>query len=117
MQYNSNFSFTFNFIIINKRYILIFKHGLLQIFNHYGNIIGHFYRPNTSWAYITYGTCLEVDTAIRDLHNVPPLRLKVSYAKPKTGNEVQLPKASTSNNIGQYENPIQSNVDPRDKPL
>ncbi|CAL7938047.1 unnamed protein product [Xylocopa violacea] len=55
--------------------------GLLQIFNQYGEVTGHFHCPNTNWAYVTYNTFLEAERAIKNLHNIPPLRLKVSFAR------------------------------------
>lgn len=75
------------------------KHGLLQIFNHYGQIKEYFYRPNTNWAYISYNTYREAENAIKDLHNIPPLHLKVSFAKEKDFNEIQSVKTSTTKNI------------------
>ncbi|XP_015433179.1 PREDICTED: uncharacterized protein LOC107189208 isoform X2 [Dufourea novaeangliae] len=70
------------------------EHGFLQIFTHYGEVIGHFYRPNADWGYITYSTSREAQNAIKDLHNVPPLRLKVSFAREKGSKEVKVTKAS-----------------------
>ena len=72
------------------------EHGLMQIFNHYGHIKGHFYRPNASWAFITYNTYREAENAIKDLHDVLPLHLKVSFANEKASNIVQFPKRSDS---------------------
>ena len=88
------------------------EHGLLQIFNHYGNIIGHFYRSNATWAYITYGTYGEAENAIKDLHNVSPLRLKVSFAREKEGSKLQLAKPPAA--AKQYENHVARDVRPVD---
>lgn len=79
--------------------IYIFQHGLLQIFNHYGQIKEYFYRPNTNWAYISYNTYREAENAIKDLHNIPPLHLKVSFAKEKDFNGIQSVKISTIKNV------------------
>ncbi|XP_012142298.2 vreteno [Megachile rotundata] len=75
------------------------EHGLMQIFNHYGYVKGHFYRPNASWAFITYNTYQEAENAIKDLHDVLPLRLKVSFAREKASNEIQFPKGSDSEHV------------------
>ncbi|XP_076241110.1 vreteno [Calliopsis andreniformis] len=91
--------------------------GLLQIFNHYGNVIGHFYRPNSSWAFITYSKSDQADNAIRDLHNVSPLYLKVSYAKPKVFKNIYVSKAYVPNNVEQGENNIVSNIESIDKTI
>ncbi|XP_033341658.2 vreteno [Megalopta genalis] len=73
------------------------EHGFLEIFNHYGKVIGHFYRPNAVWGYITYGNSYEAQNAIKDLNNVLPLRLKVSLTRGRS-NEVNFAKAPVSNN-------------------
>lgn len=75
------------------------EHGLMQIFNHYGNVKGYFYRPNASWAFITYNTYREAESATKDLHDVVPLCLKVSFAREKASNEIQFPKGSDSENV------------------
>ncbi|XP_076651050.1 vreteno isoform X2 [Halictus rubicundus] len=69
------------------------EHGFLQIFNHYGKVIGHFYRSNVAWGYITYGTCHEAQNAIKDLNNVPPLRLKVSLSRERGSKDMKFIKA------------------------
>ncbi|XP_031847510.1 vreteno isoform X2 [Nomia melanderi] len=74
------------------------ENGFLQIFNHYGEVIGHFYRPNATWGYITYGKRRDAQNAIKDLHDVPPLRLKVSFTKERRSNEIQFTNISTSDN-------------------
>ncbi|KOC70963.1 Tudor domain-containing protein 1 [Habropoda laboriosa] len=91
----------FEFIPPNFIEILGSQHGLLQIFNHYGHIKGHFYRPNASWAYITYGTYLEAENAIKDLHNKSPLHLQISFAKEKGSSEVATVKTSAFKNVAQ----------------
>lgn len=55
------------------------EEGLLEIFNYYGTVKSHFSRGN--WAYITYNTYRDAESAIRDLNGVPPLRMKVSFGK------------------------------------
>lgn len=74
---------------------------MLQIFDHYGKVIEHFYRPNANWAYITYSTYCEAESAIKDLDNIPPMRLKVLFAKEKKLNTVQFSKSCTFVNAEQ----------------
>ncbi|XP_017889604.1 uncharacterized protein LOC108630689 isoform X2 [Ceratina calcarata] len=66
--------------------------GLLEIFDHYGIVKGHFFRPR--WAYVTYGSYVEAESAIRDLNNKVPLRLKVSFEK-RTNGELGYNETST----------------------
>ncbi|XP_043265742.1 uncharacterized protein LOC122405229 isoform X2 [Colletes gigas] len=80
------------------------EHGFLQIFNHYGTVIGKFYRKNANWAYVTYGTYHEAEKCIRDLDNVPPLRLKVSFAKEKKSNTIQSVTPPVLVDVRQQEN-------------
>ncbi|CAK9824528.1 Protein vreteno [Anthophora retusa] len=92
------------------------EHGLLQIFNHYGLVKGHFYRSNASWAYITYNTYREAENAIKDLDNKPPLRLQISFAKEKgsnTNSNLSIPVTKTpplKNIAQQFENHNVPNV-------
>ncbi|KOX80155.1 Tudor domain-containing protein 1, partial [Melipona quadrifasciata] len=92
------------------------KHGLLQIFNHYGEIKGYFYRPNANWAYITYDAYCKAESAI-DLHNVPPLRLKLSFAKEKTTSVKNTKISVPKHVIEQYENHNEINLALEDKQL
>lgn len=71
----------------------------MQIFSHYGHVKGHFYRPNASWAFVTYNTYREAENAIKDLNDVVPLYLKVSFANENASNIVQFPKRSDSEHI------------------
>ncbi|KAF7412599.1 hypothetical protein HZH66_001495 [Vespula vulgaris] len=66
--------------------------GVLQIFKHYGTVTGLFYLPNTTWAFVIYGTYREAEYAIRSLHDKPPLRLQVSFGKDKSSVEVNQEK-------------------------
>ncbi|CAK9795242.1 Protein vreteno [Anthophora plagiata] len=99
------------------------EHGLLQIFNHYGTVKGHFYRSNTSWAYITYNMYREAENAIKDLDNKPPLRLQISFAKEKGSNansnpSVPLTKIQPLKNVAQQpENHNVPNVELTNKSL
>ncbi|XP_015176240.1 PREDICTED: MATH and LRR domain-containing protein PFE0570w-like [Polistes dominula] len=54
--------------------------GIKQIFDHYGEVNSIFCLPNVSWAYITYKTFCEAERAIRNLHDIPPLSLKVKLS-------------------------------------
>ncbi|KAK9296207.1 hypothetical protein QLX08_009706 [Tetragonisca angustula] len=93
------------------------EHGLLQIFNHYGEIKGYFYRPNANWAYITYDAYYKAENAIKDLHNIPPLRLKLSFAKEKP-TSVKDTKISIPKDVAeQYENHNEINLALEDKQL
>ncbi|XP_076295850.1 vreteno [Lasioglossum baleicum] len=67
--------------------------GFLEIFNHYGKVFGHFYRPNSAWGYITYGACREAQNAIKELNNVPPLRLKVSLSRERGSKNMKFTNA------------------------
>lgn len=87
----------------------MFQHGLLEIFNHYGEIKGYFYRPNTNWAYISYDAYRKAENAIKDLHNVPPLRLKISFAKERN-TSVKDTKISVSEDVIKYENHNEINL-------
>ncbi|OAD62691.1 Tudor domain-containing protein 1 [Eufriesea mexicana] len=80
------------------------EHGLLQIFNHYGQVKGYFYRSNANWAYITYDTYLKAENARKDLDDVPPLHLKVSYAKKRDSNKGQSTKVSTFKDVTKCDN-------------
>ncbi|XP_033300493.1 uncharacterized protein LOC117205840 isoform X2 [Bombus bifarius] len=94
------------------------KQGLLEIFNHYGEVKGYFYRPNANWAYITYGAYHNAENAIKDLHNVLPLRLKISFAKERARNDVANTKTfSTKDVTEEYENYNIMNVTVTDKQL
>ncbi|XP_025158502.1 uncharacterized protein LOC105185606 [Harpegnathos saltator] len=55
-----------------------------DIFSSYGKITGIFYRPNATWAYITFGTYREAELTIRELNNKKPLYLKVALAKERS---------------------------------
>ncbi|XP_047363694.1 uncharacterized protein LOC124954586 isoform X1 [Vespa velutina] len=68
------------------------KGGVLQIFKHYGTVSGLFYLPNTTWAFVTYGTYREAECAIRNLHDKPPLRLQISFGKKMIMEEINQEK-------------------------
>ncbi|XP_076759068.1 vreteno [Xylocopa sonorina] len=87
--------------------------GLLQIFNQYGEVKGHFHCPNTNWAYITYNTFLEAERAIKDLHNVPPLRLKVSFARERD----KVTNTLSVKDTEQYINHNANNITVTNKPM
>ncbi|XP_076632093.1 vreteno isoform X2 [Colletes latitarsis] len=93
------------------------EHGFLQIFNHYGTVIGQFYRKNANWAYVSYGTYHEAENCIRDLDNVPPLRLKVSFAKEKKSNTIQSITPVVSVDVKQQENYNIKDVPSLDRPF
>ncbi|XP_054002294.1 uncharacterized protein LOC128889026 [Hylaeus anthracinus] len=90
-------------LYVNNLPVELSEIGFKQIFNHYGKIIGHLYRPNTTWAYITYGKYNEAEAAIKDLNNVPPLHLKISFAHEKGSNKMEFVKPPVSQDVVQQE--------------
>ncbi|XP_043506024.1 uncharacterized protein LOC122526582 [Polistes fuscatus] len=56
------------------------ENGIRQIFDHYGEVSSIFCLPCASWAYITYTKFSEAEYAIRNLHDTPPLCLKISFS-------------------------------------
>ncbi|KAK2582879.1 hypothetical protein KPH14_008956 [Odynerus spinipes] len=79
------------------------EEGVKQIFNHYGKVIGLFYRPHTTWAFVTYETYREAEYALRDLHDKPPLYLKVSFGKEKTSDKMVQKKSHNQKSVESYE--------------
>ncbi|XP_060824809.1 uncharacterized protein LOC132911837 isoform X4 [Bombus pascuorum] len=116
---NDNFVFSEEFTLyVNDLPGELNKQGLLEIFNHYGEVKGYFYRPNANWAYITYGAYHNAENAIKDLHNVPPLRLKISFSKERARSDIANTKTfSTKDITEEYENHNIINVTVTDKQL
>ncbi|XP_078032820.1 vreteno [Augochlora pura] len=98
---STNAEFT---LYVNNLPVELNEQGFLEIFNHYGNVIGHFFRPNTIWGYVSYGSSSEAQSAIMDLNNVAPLYLEVSLRREKQPNKTYTAKAPVPNHENRCEN-------------